>query len=64
MQNLAEGKKEHKTQVGESLSLGYFSSFIFTPPIQDLWLIQISTWPLWVLIQSQPSRVWGSPVTH
>lgn len=31
MQNLAEGKKEHKTQVEESLSLGYFSSFIFTP---------------------------------
>lgn len=31
MQNLAEGKKGHKTQVKESLSLGYFSSFIFTP---------------------------------
>lgn len=31
MRNLAESKKEHKTQVEESLSLGYFSSFIFTP---------------------------------
>ena len=29
--NLVKGKEEHKTQVGESLSLGDFSSFIFTP---------------------------------
>lgn len=63
MQNLAEGKKGHKTQVEGSLSLGYFLSFIFTPDPRlvlnsDKHLTFVSAYPkstflcLWVTCNS------------
>lgn len=51
-----KAKKDHKTQVGESLSLGYFSSFIFTPNPR---LVVNSDKHLTGAYPSQPSRVWG-----